>query len=135
MKLQIPKGTRDFPPEEKIVRDKIVETIKNCFELYGYSPLETPALERYEVLASKFTGGDEILKVNRKAVQECDSIYVIWDGVSFGTVFDMGMAYGLEKPIFVVDVIPQSWTTYAMGKKGKFLEQGSGDEKNIADRC
>ncbi len=62
MKLQLPKGTKDFPPEEKIVRDKIVETMKNCFELYGFSPLETPALERYDVLASKFTGGDEILK-------------------------------------------------------------------------
>lgn len=62
MKLQLPKGTRDFPPEDKIVRDKIVETLKNCFELYGFSPLETPAFERYDVLSSKYTGGSEILK-------------------------------------------------------------------------
>ena len=57
-----PKGVRDFLPEEKILRDKIVETLKRAFELYGYNPLETPALERYEILASKYGGGAEILK-------------------------------------------------------------------------
>ena len=53
MTLQLPKGTRDLKPEEAIVRNKIVDTLKNTFELYGYSPLGTPALERYDVLASK----------------------------------------------------------------------------------
>jgi len=62
MELQLPKGTKDFPPEEKIVRDKIVSTLKNVFELYGYSPLETPVIERYDVLSSKYAGGAEILK-------------------------------------------------------------------------
>ena len=62
MALQLPKGTRDFKPEETIVRNKIVSTLKDVFELYGYSPLETPAFERYEILASKYAGGEEILK-------------------------------------------------------------------------
>ena len=62
MELQIPKGTRDFSPEEKIVRDKIVNTLKEVFELYGYAPLDTPILERFDVLASKYAGGAEILK-------------------------------------------------------------------------
>src|SRR3989338_7540556 len=62
MELQLPKGTRDFSPEEKIVRDKIVNTLKEVFELYGYAPLETPVFERYEILASKYAGGAEILK-------------------------------------------------------------------------
>ncbi|MBW3022885.1 histidine--tRNA ligase [Candidatus Woesearchaeota archaeon] len=57
-----PKGVRDFLPEEKILRNKIVDTLKYAFELYGYNPLETPALERYEILASKYGGGEEILK-------------------------------------------------------------------------
>ena len=35
MNLQLPKGTRDFSPEEKIVMDKIVNTLKEVFELYG----------------------------------------------------------------------------------------------------
>ena len=62
MELQLPKGTRDFSPEEKILRDMVVDTLKEVFELYGYAPLETPILERFDVLASKYAGGSEILK-------------------------------------------------------------------------
>ena len=62
MNLQLPKGTRDFKPEEMIVRNKIISALKETFEIYGFSPLETPSLERYEVLASKYAGGSEILK-------------------------------------------------------------------------
>src|SRR3989344_2904730 len=62
MKLQLPKGTRDLKPEEAIVRNKIVSALKEVFELYGYNPLETPAFERFDILASKYAGGDEILK-------------------------------------------------------------------------
>lgn len=60
--LQLPKGTRDLKPEEAIVRNKIVNTLKEVFELYGYSPMETPVFERYDLLASKYAGGSEILK-------------------------------------------------------------------------
>ena len=62
MKLQLPKGTRDFKPEEMIIRNKIVGTLKEIFEVYGYSPLETPSFERFEILGSKYAGGAEILK-------------------------------------------------------------------------
>ncbi len=56
------KGTRDFLPEEAILRQKVIEIFRNVFEKYGYSPLETPAIERYDVLSAKFAGGSEILK-------------------------------------------------------------------------
>lgn len=62
MNLETPKGTRDFLPEDKIIRDNIVNTLKEVFELYGYNPLETPALENYETLSSKYAGGAEIMK-------------------------------------------------------------------------
>ena len=62
MKVQNPRGTRDCLPEEQIIRDEIVAALKNVFESYGYLPLDTPAFERYELLASKYAGGDEILK-------------------------------------------------------------------------
>ena len=62
MNLQLPKGTRDFSQEDKILRDKIINTLKDVFELYGYAPLETPILERFDVLSSKYAGGAEILK-------------------------------------------------------------------------
>ncbi len=62
MKLQRARGTRDFSPEEKIVRNEIVETLKNRFELSGFSPLETPIIERMDILSSKYAGGAEILR-------------------------------------------------------------------------
>ena len=56
------RGVRDFLPEESITRQKVIDTIRNIFEKYGYSPLETPAIERYDVLSAKFAGGSEIVK-------------------------------------------------------------------------
>ncbi len=60
--LENAKGTGDVFPEDKIKKDKIAGIIKKVFELYGYSPLETPAIERFDVLASKYAGGAEIIK-------------------------------------------------------------------------
>ncbi len=62
MKLQLPRGMRDFPPEEKLLRDEVIALMKGIFERYGFSPLETPIVERWEVLAAKYAGGEEILK-------------------------------------------------------------------------
>lgn len=62
MKLLRAKGVRDFAPQEKIVRQAVVEQIKKIFESYGFSPLETPILERYDILSAKYAGGAEILK-------------------------------------------------------------------------
>ena len=59
MELQLAKGVRDIPPEEKIVMNKVVETLRQTFELYGFAPLETPILERYETLAAKGGAGEE----------------------------------------------------------------------------
>lgn len=62
MELMNARGTRDFAPEEKIVRQKIIDMLRATFELYGFSPLETPVIERMEVLSAKYAGGAEILK-------------------------------------------------------------------------
>src|SRR3989344_5711695 len=60
--LSPPRGSLDFLPQEKLLRDSIVDTLRRVFERYGFNPLETPALENYDVLASKYAGGAEILK-------------------------------------------------------------------------
>ncbi len=62
MKLQHARGVRDFSPPQKKVRQYIVSTIRETFERFGYLPLETPIIERMDVLSSKFAGGEEILK-------------------------------------------------------------------------
>lgn len=56
-KPSIPQGTRDFGPDVVRKRNYILSTIKNVFELYGFQPLETPAMENIETLMGKY--GDE----------------------------------------------------------------------------
>ena len=56
------KGTDDYLPKEQMLRNKIINTLSNVFENYGYLPLETPTLCYYDLLASKYAGGAEILK-------------------------------------------------------------------------
>ncbi len=61
-KPSIPKGTRDFPPLEMARRDYIFETIRTVFKKYGYSPIETPAMENLSTLLGKYgEEGDKLL--------------------------------------------------------------------------
>ena len=62
MDLSPPKGMRDFLPADALRREWIADTLKIAFKQYGFVPLETPVAERFEVLSSKFAGGEEILK-------------------------------------------------------------------------
>ncbi|MBU4502330.1 MAG: histidine--tRNA ligase [Nanoarchaeota archaeon] len=62
MKIERAKGTKDVPPQEEIVKQEILDSLKTVFKLYGFSPLETPILERIETLTAKYTGGSEITK-------------------------------------------------------------------------
>ncbi|HEY4154935.1 MAG TPA: histidine--tRNA ligase [Puia sp.] len=58
----LPQGTRDFGPETVYKRQFIFNTIRRVFELYGYEPLETPALENLETLLGKYgEEGDKLL--------------------------------------------------------------------------
>lgn len=62
MKPSIPQGTRDFNAETLSKRNYIFQTIKNVFELYGFQPLETPAMENIETLMGKYGDeGDQLL--------------------------------------------------------------------------
>ncbi len=56
-KPSIPQGTRDFYGETLYKRNFILQTIKNVFELHGFQPLETPAMENLDTLLGKY--GDE----------------------------------------------------------------------------
>jgi histidyl-tRNA synthetase len=52
---------RDLKPEEMKIRERMLESIRRVFRLYGFAPLETPALESWDVLSAKGAGGSEIL--------------------------------------------------------------------------
>ena len=61
-KPSIPKGTRDFTPQEMANRNYIFNTIKDVFRLYGYQQIETPAMENLSTLMGKYgEEGDKLL--------------------------------------------------------------------------
>lgn len=78
------KGTFDSLPNEQIVKNEIISKLKNNFEAYGYLPLETTILCNYDLLASKYAGGAEILK----------EVYTLKDQGNR----DIGLRYDLTVP-------------------------------------
>lgn len=60
--VSLPQGTRDFGPEVVRKRHYILTTIRKVFELYGFQPLETPAMENLETLMGKYgEEGDRLI--------------------------------------------------------------------------
>ena len=84
-KPSIPKGTRDFSPEEIAKRNYIFDTIRDTYRLYGYKPIETPAMENLSTLMGKYgeegdrlifrilNSGDFLSKANEKDLNAGDS--------------------------------------------------------------
>ena len=62
MELRWVKGTNEYLPEVQIMRERVLRTIREAFELFGFNPAETPMLHHREMLSSKYAGGAEILK-------------------------------------------------------------------------
>ncbi len=61
-KPSIPQGTRDFTAAIVRKRNYIFSTIRNIFELYGFEPLETPAMENLDTLMGKYgEEGDKLI--------------------------------------------------------------------------
>lgn len=56
------KGTYDYLPVDQLLREQITEILRDSFKLFGFNPIETPILNMFDLLASKYGGGAEILK-------------------------------------------------------------------------
>ena len=84
-KPSIPKGTRDFSPNEVAKRQYIISTIKNHFEKFGFQPIETPSFENSDTLMGKYgeegdrlifkilNSGDFLSKASEENLQNKDS--------------------------------------------------------------
>ncbi|HKJ49482.1 MAG TPA: histidine--tRNA ligase [Christiangramia sp.] len=85
-KPSIPKGTRDFSPEEVAKRNYIFEIIQTEFKRFGFQPIETPSFENSSTLMGKYgdegdrlifkilNSGDFLKKADEKALSEKDSL-------------------------------------------------------------
>ncbi len=110
MKPSIPKGTRDFTPEQVIRRNYIFDTIKQVFIKYGYQPIETPVMENLATLTGKYgeegdkllfkvlNNGDFLAKADEAALAAKDSSGLI------PSIAKRGLRYDLTVPFarFVV---------------------------------
>ena len=103
-KPSIPKGTRDFGPEEMIRRNYIFDTIKGVFRLYGFKPLETPAMENLSTLLGKY--GDEGDKLLFKILNSGDFLSGVSDEQLHGNpnalstrLCEKGLRYDLTVPL------------------------------------
>lgn len=83
MKPSIPQGTRDFSPLEVRRRQYIFDTLRSLFELYGFQPLETPAMEQLSTLMGKYgeEGDRLIFKILNNGLHESkkkESLHEEW---------------------------------------------------------
>ena len=109
-KPSIPKGTRDFTPVEMAKRNYIFDTIRSAFKLYGYLPIETPAMENLSTLLGKYgeegdkllfkvlNSGDYLKDVNKETLEAADSSKLQ------SSISEKGLRYDLTVPFarFVV---------------------------------
>ncbi|MES2566759.1 MAG: histidine--tRNA ligase [Bacteroidota bacterium] len=72
MKPSIPRGTRDFGPAEMQKRQYIFNIVKTNFQLFGYSPIETPSMENISTLTGKYgeEGDQLIFKILNSRIHE-----------------------------------------------------------------
>lgn len=104
-KPAIAKGTRDFLPSEVIKRNYIFDTIRSVYKLYGYLPIETPAIELLSTLTGKYgdegdqllfkilNNGDYLAKANPEAYQNKDS------NAMLSSISKRGLRYDLTVPL------------------------------------
>jgi histidyl-tRNA synthetase len=104
MKPSIPKGTRDFGPQEMAKRNYIFNTIRSVYELYGFQQIETPAMETLQTLMGKYgeegdkllfkvlNSGDCLAKVSDDELRERNALHLA------SKMCEKGLRYDLTVP-------------------------------------
>ena len=104
VKPSIPKGTRDFGPEQLYKRQYIFSTVRAVFEKYGFQPIETPTMENLSTLTGKYgeegdkllfkvlNSGDYLKKANKEALEAQNSSALA------SSICEKGLRYDLTIP-------------------------------------
>ncbi len=118
--VSIPKGTRDFSPTEMNRRKYIFDTIEDVFRLYGYLPIETPAMENLSTLLGKYgEEGDKLIYqirsnknlreiLSKEHIKKIDEIYPFW----LPQKSENGLRYDLTVPFARFVVMHQNEITF-----------------------
>ncbi len=139
VKPRLARGLRDLLPEQVIARQRTIETIREVYELYGFVPLETPAVEYLEVLTG--SAGEETQQ----------SIFAVQNPDSNNTSERLGLRFDLTVPLARVVAqyreLPSPFRRYQVSSvwradkpgKGRFREftqfdlDSVGVESEVAD--
>lgn len=104
IKPSLAKGTRDFSPKEMVKRNYIFDTIKKVFKKYGYSEIQTPAIENLSTLTGKYgdegdklifkilNSGDYLSKANPAHIADLNS------GALISSISEKALRYDLTVP-------------------------------------
>ena len=120
---RVASGLRDLPPSVMIPRERILGAFRETFGAFGFVPIETPHIERMEVLTGKGAGSDEVLR----------QIFEVTN--KGGTPGELALRFDLTVPLarFVakhIDELGVPFKRYAIGSvfrgerpaKGRFRE-------------
>src|SRR5580692_11854078 len=120
---RVASGLRDLPPSVMIPRERMLSSFREVFSQFGFLPIETPHIERMEVLTGKGAGSDEVLR----------QIFEVTN--KGGTPGELALRFDLTVPLarFVakhVDELGVPFKRYAIGSvfrgerpaKGRFRE-------------
>lgn len=120
---RVASGLRDLPPSVAIPRERMIQSFRRTFAAFGFAPIETPHIERMEVLTGKGAGSDEVLR----------QIFEVTN--KGGTPGELALRFDLTVPLarFIarhVDELGVPFKRYAIGSvfrgerpaKGRFRE-------------
>lgn len=105
MKPSLPKGTRDFTPDQVVKRNFIFETIRKTFVKYGYQPIETPVMESLSTLMGKYgeegdrlifkvlNNGDFLAEADERILNEKNSNKLVFQISKRGLRYDLTVPF------------------------------------------
>jgi histidyl-tRNA synthetase len=91
------RGMRDLLPREVELRDAVTATILDCYQRYGFTRIETPALERIELLTSGEGGENE--KMIYKVLKRGEKLDLTAPNLGEDDLVDLGLRYDLTAPL------------------------------------
>ena len=112
-KPSLPKGTRDFSPDEMRRRNFIFDTIRKSFNLYGFEQIETPAMENLSTLEGKYgEEGDKLLFRILNSGNVLDDIRAKGSELKISDLTEKGLRYDLTVPFARYVVMHQNEITF-----------------------
>lgn len=113
MKPSLPKGTRDFSPDEMLRRAHIFDTIRSVYQRYGFLPIETPAMENLSTLEGKYgEEGDKLLFRILNSGPVLDQLRSAGSAAGMDLLTEKGLRYDLTVPFARYVVMHQHALTF-----------------------